>query len=168
MRYLNLFIVMLLGGLWHGASWTFVVWGGLHGAYLALNHAFRYCAPFALPRFASHSLTFVAVCFAWVYFHAGSVDGAFVFVRAMSGLGAQAALSVALLEDLATTPALFVFAALVTCLAPNSLELVKPLDAGHLTSLRANLLMLGTGTATAFAIFTIFFAGSYEFIYFQF
>lgn len=168
MRYLNLFIVMLLGGLWHGASWTFVVWGGLHGAYLALNHAWRYCVPFALPRFANLSLTFVAVCFAWVFFRAGSFDEAFVIVRAMSGLGTQAALSAALLEDLATTPALFVFAALVTWLAPNSLELVKPLDAGRLTTLRANLLMLGTGTATAFAIFTIFFAGSYEFIYFQF
>src|SRR5437016_12464491 len=41
-RYVNLMITMLLGGLWHGASWTFVVWGGLHGIYLALNHAWRF------------------------------------------------------------------------------------------------------------------------------
>ena len=40
-RYANLFITMLLGGLWHGASWTFVLWGGLHGAYLAINHLWR-------------------------------------------------------------------------------------------------------------------------------
>src|SRR5262249_15782124 len=39
-RYANLFITMLLGGLWHGAGWTFVVWGALHGTYLAVNHAF--------------------------------------------------------------------------------------------------------------------------------
>src|SRR3984957_14535800 len=40
-RYLNLFITMLLGGLWHGANWTFMLWGGLHGLYLSINHAFR-------------------------------------------------------------------------------------------------------------------------------
>jgi alginate O-acetyltransferase complex protein AlgI len=38
-RLANVMIVMLLGGLWHGASWTFVVWGGLHGIYLMVNHA---------------------------------------------------------------------------------------------------------------------------------
>ena len=41
-RYLNLFITMLLGGLWHGANWTFMLWGGLHGFYLSINHAFRH------------------------------------------------------------------------------------------------------------------------------
>jgi D-alanyl-lipoteichoic acid acyltransferase DltB (MBOAT superfamily) len=40
-RYLNLFLTMLLGGLWHGAGWTFVIWGALHGAYLVVNHGFR-------------------------------------------------------------------------------------------------------------------------------
>ena len=44
-RYLNLMIVMLLGGLWHGANWTFVVWGGLHGIYLSFNHAFQAVCP---------------------------------------------------------------------------------------------------------------------------
>src|SRR4029078_9582961 len=41
-RYANLVITMLLGGLWHGASWTFVVWGGLHGVYLMINHGWRH------------------------------------------------------------------------------------------------------------------------------
>ena len=40
-RHINLMVTMLLGGLWHGASWTFVVWGGLHGAYLVINHGYR-------------------------------------------------------------------------------------------------------------------------------
>ncbi len=40
-RYINLFLTMLLGGLWHGANWTFVIWGGLHGFYLIVNHAWR-------------------------------------------------------------------------------------------------------------------------------
>ena len=44
-RYLNLMITMLLGGLWHGAGWTFVIWGGLHGLYLVINHAWRAVKP---------------------------------------------------------------------------------------------------------------------------
>ena len=41
-RYVNLMLTMLLGGLWHGASWTFVIWGGLHGAYLVVNHGWQW------------------------------------------------------------------------------------------------------------------------------
>ena len=44
-RYVNLMITMLLGGLWHGAGWTFVVWGGLHGVYLCINHAWNNFGP---------------------------------------------------------------------------------------------------------------------------
>ena len=40
-RYANLMITMLLGGLWHGAGWTFVIWGGLHGIFLVINHAWH-------------------------------------------------------------------------------------------------------------------------------
>ena len=45
LRYVNLMITMLLGGLWHGAAWTFVVWGALHGAYLCINHAWNNYGP---------------------------------------------------------------------------------------------------------------------------
>src|SRR5450631_3705009 len=78
-RYVNLMLTMLLGGLWHGASWTFVVWGGLHGAYLLVNHAWRSAAgrlprPGALlgaaGRFAGRGLTLLAVIVAWVFFRA--------------------------------------------------------------------------------------------------
>jgi alginate O-acetyltransferase complex protein AlgI len=53
-RYANLMVTMLLGGLWHGAAWTFVVWGGLHGVYLLINHAFRRHAPSWLRVFPGH------------------------------------------------------------------------------------------------------------------
>src|SRR5271154_5583317 len=77
-RYLNLFITMLLGGLWHGANWTFMLWGGLHGCYLAINHAFRLLtetvtvpAVWHLPlRAASVLLTFAATTLAWIVFRA--------------------------------------------------------------------------------------------------
>src|SRR6476660_2321305 len=73
LRYLNLMITMVLGGLWHGAAWTFVVWGALHGAYLCINHAFNALVPnvpsaLARPvRIAGAALTFLSVVVAWVF-----------------------------------------------------------------------------------------------------
>lgn len=88
-RFLNLIIVMLLGGLWHGAQWTFVAWGALHGFYLIVNHTWRY-ARFMLPvsvswleRAAGWLLTFLAVVVAWVLFRAGDFQTA---QRVLSGM----------------------------------------------------------------------------------
>jgi alginate O-acetyltransferase complex protein AlgI len=88
-RYLNLAITMLLGGLWHGASWTYVAWGGLHAIYLSVNHGWielmrRLRLP-KLPwlRFFATGLTFVAVLAAWVVFRADSLESA---GRILSGL----------------------------------------------------------------------------------
>ena len=76
-RYLNLMLTMLLGGLWHGAAWAFVVWGVLHGLYLCLNHAWlgirnRYNIINTIPTFfttwAGRLLTFAGVCIAWTFF----------------------------------------------------------------------------------------------------
>jgi D-alanyl-lipoteichoic acid acyltransferase DltB (MBOAT superfamily) len=93
-RYVNLMLTMLLGGLWHGAGWTFVIWGGLHGLYLVINHAWQALrGRLAGPR-ASGSpwttaaavvLTFVAVDVAWVFFRAKSLDAALRMLEAMSG-----------------------------------------------------------------------------------
>jgi D-alanyl-lipoteichoic acid acyltransferase DltB (MBOAT superfamily) len=75
-RQLNLALTMLLGGLWHGASWTFVVWGGLHGLYLMINHAWRglrgdSAGPWpAAERLTGRLLTFATVVAAWVFFRA--------------------------------------------------------------------------------------------------
>lgn len=94
-RYANLMATMLLGGLWHGASWTFVFWGGLHGAYLAINHGWSALSdkgyvPYLLPRPAalmlSRSLTLLAVIVAWVFFRAESFDGASNILAGMTGL----------------------------------------------------------------------------------
>src|SRR4029077_1628911 len=65
-RYANLMITMLLGGLWHGAAWTFVAWGGVHGFYLLVNHAWRGLrhpspAPARAARYAARLLTFACV-----------------------------------------------------------------------------------------------------------
>lgn len=88
-RYVNLMIVMLLGGLWHGAGWTFVLWGGMHGVFLVVNHAFRHAAGGRRPGVAARGafvlLTFVCVVFAWVMFRAQAVDHALGIMAGMVG-----------------------------------------------------------------------------------
>jgi D-alanyl-lipoteichoic acid acyltransferase DltB (MBOAT superfamily) len=86
-RYLNLGIVMLLGGLWHGANWTFVVWGCVHGLLLALNHAWHElpCGRHPLlngpaARGFAVLATFVAVTLAWVPFRADNLTDALTMV----------------------------------------------------------------------------------------
>jgi len=84
MRYRNLMLTMLIGGLWHGAGWNFVIWGGLHGTYLVANTAFdqswlsRSAAalPKALRAGLGWAVTFVGVMYAWLYFRIGTFHGA--------------------------------------------------------------------------------------------
>ncbi|MBT8422110.1 MAG: MBOAT family protein [Gammaproteobacteria bacterium] len=87
-RYANMFVVMLLGGLWHGAGWTFVAWGALHGLYLSINHGWRAWRGEArsdsvVARASATLLTFVLVVFAWVFFRAESFASALTIVTAM-------------------------------------------------------------------------------------
>lgn len=88
--YINLMITMLLGGLWHGAGWNFVIWGGLHGVYLAVHRWWNpnATASDALPRTASAILrtlgTFALVCFAWIFFRAPTASDAFDVIRAIA------------------------------------------------------------------------------------
>ncbi|MDO8287731.1 MAG: MBOAT family O-acyltransferase [Parvibaculum sp.] len=79
-RYLNLFLTMAIGGLWHGAAWTFVYWGAMHGAMLIVNHGWR--AVWKTPvntwwsRGIARAITFLCVALAWVFFRAPSTDAA--------------------------------------------------------------------------------------------
>ena len=114
-RHVNLMATMLLGGLWHGAGWGFVIWGALHGLYLVINHVARAAAArvgLARPeprgrggaspggdpggggglrigwaRAAGWALTFLAVVFAWVFFRATTLGGALEIAGAMLGIG---------------------------------------------------------------------------------
>jgi alginate O-acetyltransferase complex protein AlgI len=79
---------MLLGGLWHGAAWTFVVWGGLHGLMLAVERAFGKTAVYGgLPAPLRVAATFVFVLITWVFFRAPDLAAAGRYLAAMSGLG---------------------------------------------------------------------------------
>lgn len=89
-RYVNLMLTMLLGGLWHGAGWTFVAWGALHGAYLMVNHALRVMwgedQPISRPvAMIGRAATFIGAVVAWVVFRATSFDAARRILCAMIG-----------------------------------------------------------------------------------
>src|SRR3984893_3501466 len=90
LRYVNLMITMVLGGLWHGAAWTFVAWGALHGIYLCSNHAWNNFGPTVSPRFAplantaAFILTFLSVVVAWVFFRADSMLSAIYVLSKMA------------------------------------------------------------------------------------
>jgi hypothetical protein len=91
---------MLLGGLWHGAAWTFVIWGGLHGLYLMVNHGWETLRSpsLGLPgRLAAGAVTFVAVVIGWVFFRAPDVRTAWHILQAMAGMNG-AAIPAALLD----------------------------------------------------------------------
>ena len=82
-RMVNLMVVMLLGGLWHGAAWTFLLWGGLHGLYLMINHGWQRLG-FRLPSaWVALVLTNLAVIFAWVTFRADTLETAKSIYRSM-------------------------------------------------------------------------------------
>jgi alginate O-acetyltransferase complex protein AlgI len=76
--YRNLMITMLLGGLWHGAAWTFVIWGGIHGGAMSVERWSRERFPrFHLPAWVAWLVTFHVVCLAWVFFRAPDLGTAF-------------------------------------------------------------------------------------------
>ena len=98
-RYVNLMVTMLLGGLWHGANYTFVVWGGLHGAFLVVNHAWRAASGrlssgesalglrSAWATLGARCATFLCVSVAWVFFRAHDLGSAANVLRGMAGFG---------------------------------------------------------------------------------
>jgi len=89
-RYANLMITMLLGGLWHGAGWTFVLWGALHGFYLIINHGWRVIfknkRKTKFGALFAWTLTFIALIVSWVPFRAESLEGAGNILAGMFGL----------------------------------------------------------------------------------
>jgi alginate O-acetyltransferase complex protein AlgI len=85
--YLNLTTVFFLCGLWHGAAWTFVVWGLLHGLFLVLERLGLGRILAALPRPVGWGYTLLMVMIGWVFFRAESLSSALSMLQAMAGLG---------------------------------------------------------------------------------
>lgn len=87
-QYVNLFITMLLGGFWHGASWNFIIWGGMHGTALSIDKVKMYIGEKlkisgtgVFMKALGILVTFNFVCFCWIFFHASSLSDAIVFIK---------------------------------------------------------------------------------------
>ena len=121
--YSNLLITMLLGGLWHGANWTFVAWGGIHGVLLALNHVWRERHAqrnMSGSRAVAMALTFFCVTVAWAFFRAETIGGAWSMVKALAGVGVPLG---ALPANAAWFIALLVTSCVIVFGMPNTQEL---------------------------------------------
>ena len=131
-RYVNLMLTMLLGGLWHGANWTFVVWGGLHGLYLVGNHGWRAVKPDDLldrvpnwlRQIGATALTFGAVALAWIFFRSADIDTALRMLEGIAGFASPAGtVPLASGDRLALARYLAGFA--IVFLLPNSQTLIE-------------------------------------------
>ncbi|HET9863581.1 MAG TPA: MBOAT family protein [Steroidobacteraceae bacterium] len=185
-RYVNLMITMLLGGLWHGASWTFVVWGGLHGMYLVVNHGWQWVrarferpresrAPTSLGRVLGGAVTLFCVMVAWVFFRATDVHSAFAILRNMFGIGAAGHFPVPI-EYTRETLVWIAFFSLLALFGRNSQSLIdgsltRWLDRSATRNWQAERLALITGASCVGVALMAVVAASRnvsEFIYFNF
>lgn len=152
MQLWALIATMALGGLWHGAAWTFVIWGLLHGLGLGAGVLWRRVG-LAMPAPAGWLLTFLFVCTTWVFFRAQGFDAAFLVLKGLAGLHGLGPAGGGWL--------LIAAAASVACLGPTAWHVAQKLPPHSLVA-------MAIGLALALCLFRIGDGGGYEFIYFQF
>ncbi len=127
---INLMLTMLLGGLWHGAGWTFVLWGGLHGLYLVMHRLWALAVPPAKRPWAITArgvlgwfVTMLAVVVAWVFFRAADLPTALAILESMAGLQQSAP---GAFDDLVSDGLpLLAGTALIACLMPNVVDIFR-------------------------------------------
>jgi alginate O-acetyltransferase complex protein AlgI len=153
--YRNLMITMLLGGLWHGAAWTFVIWGGLHGFFLVCEHAFG--GKLKLPGWLRWFCTFNLVVLAWVPFRAQSLGLTWTFLKRLGSWGSPTLLTVPIVLAVAV-------AILPQLLPPNPLVSLQDRIG------RLNPIILGVALAVLILLVaaTVPNTGVPDFIYFRF
>ena len=159
--YRNLMLTMLLGGLWHGASWNFVVWGALHGAYLVVHKLTRGGGvsqnPVSWRDVPAILGTFFVVNVAWVFFRAETFGNAFDVLDAIFTLQGGATVR----SDLALVGVIGLIALMIDVLARREFDPV--------VLIRRAPALVGASVAAAVAAIVVFSGGSPEpFIYFQF
>jgi D-alanyl-lipoteichoic acid acyltransferase DltB (MBOAT superfamily) len=140
----NLMVTMFLGGLWHGAAWTFVIWGLLHGVYLVVHNVLRSAGLTPRSAVLNRALTFVAVVAAFVVFRAPDLATAGDMLAGMAGLHGLEPLGT--MRTLITSVFAFEVAALIVFVnvAPNTWEIeVRPrVWQGALVGLAAGIAFL--------------------------
>jgi hypothetical protein len=176
-------ITMILGGLWHGASWTFIIWGCLHGAYLCVNHFWIYIKKTVgmrgdstfVTRALACALTFISVVVAWVFFRSPDFATAYQIIHAMF-LGFTSSVAMGSLSFKFIV--LITIAATITWLTPNTYQLLaryKPAltPFKDYTLVKSKfmwkpILIWNTAMAMMFVIDIMFIQASSVFLYFRF
>ena len=169
--YLNLWLVFLVSGFWHGAGWTFIFWGAFHGFFLVLDRLGWAAVAARLPRLVNATLTFLVVLISWVFFRSENLHQALSFLQVMSGLrGAEAPLlfrgDVVSNRGIITLALVIVSSILVVVVNPerisNSAKRFVSFEVGRLLYFCLSLVCLTLATlALATADFT-------PFLYFKF
>jgi len=178
-RYGNLMITMTLGGLWHGAGWTFLIWGALHGLYLTINHGWRKLTGGAfqgpVSQLAGLGATFLAVTIGWVFFRADSLSTAIVMLKGMAGMNGMAAAAPPYVSHLQMVSLLVLLS--LCWLLPNAYQLLgtsspalqSPSGLQSWLRWRASIgWALGLGALAALSLSQIVSGPPSPFIYFQF
>lgn len=182
-KYWNLMITMLLGGLWHGAGWTFVVWGGLHGIYLIVNHLWRdiklkmnvWPQSYVRTRkIISRVVTLLAVLIGWVIFRSENLETAAAVLDGMFiGIGGG---EQALFEVARAMPAILLLLG-IALFSPNMQQLVgyRSASSREIESVESGAQAVWTpglywalGTGLLLGTSILFLARQSEFLYFQF
>jgi alginate O-acetyltransferase complex protein AlgI len=159
--YLNLMIVMLLGGLWHGASWNFIIWGGIHGVMLAFERAQGKDSLYRrLPHSLRVVLTFGIVCISWVFFRAATLPAAERYIMALFGMGGEQATVTEVLRGVMYTPyhlIMLVITALVVWTAPQTWQFTRSLTWPRIAFcyglLLVSVMLMWTQTSNPFLYF---------------
>lgn len=165
-KYFNLMVTMLLGGLWHGAGWGFVFWGGLHGFYLVINNIWRKHPLLPLPKVLCWCITFPCVCFAWIFFRAKTFGRALDISRALFNFTHISAQRALIIMDRLDSQRLFISliaATLICFFFPNSYNFLKRNQRRHLSLALFGGLVLATGMWVM-----TYSTRVSEFLYFQF
>jgi D-alanyl-lipoteichoic acid acyltransferase DltB (MBOAT superfamily) len=158
LTYRNLMLTMVLGGLWHGAAWTFVAWGTLHGLGLAIERALGWRPTTRAQQWLGRVITFHVVCFAWIFFRADTFTRAWQVVERLFTAWGQS-------SPLVTTSV--VLAILVGILT----QYVRPTAAGDIVRGFGRLPVVAQAACVAVAltlINTLGPTGVAPFIYFRF
>ena len=161
--YRNLFLTMLLGGIWHGAGWTFLIWGSWHGFLLVLQNKFlgNWVPQNKMARTLSWGVTFLAVVVGWVFFRAQNISTAFLILRSMFEFQAGGPS-----DSIRHQFLILGFCLLGILIFPNSNEILKKFKEEKYPGLLVTVIVLATG----FTLYTLIYGQNdvHEFLYFDF
>lgn len=174
-QLLNLMIVFLISGLWHGAGWTFIIWGALHGMAVVLLALMRHYGWDMLPRgwlgtSISMLATFAFICFTWIFFRAETLPDALYVIQHMFDFNAGAGLNAPFAGGLLGAEAEFTlaFALIAGVMLADGLTMTRGIPGGfrRLPVVPRWALYYGLGAAVVFS--GLYTSGAQQFIYFQF